>query len=251
MILPILLVCISLTALVSHRGAARAFYNREVHRQTLLEVVVSQIDAGTFFAAIEQASAKSGCAIRIDRKALEAAAIDETTFCHLRLDRVTLGETLEVLCEQGTHLRLFWYWDGTTPVITTEQAFCDNQKVTRCFDVRDLRWVSESDPPQFKSILCLTGPTSNNSGGGGGTGQGLFGGPPPSTVGWTFGPLANHDPLILLITEKVAPDSWRDYGGTLGSLCMIDGRLYVEQSPANLQKVARFLDELRAPISCE
>ena len=48
-----------------------------------------------------------------------------------------------------------------------------------------------------------------------------------------------------MIKEVVAPDSWRDNGGSLGAVREIDGKLYVTQTPKNQAAVA-LLAEMRA-----
>ena len=48
-----------------------------------------------------------------------------------------------------------------------------------------------------------------------------------------------------LIQDMIAPDSWRDAGGTTGAISVFDNRLVVIQTPQNQEKVQAFLKQLR------
>jgi len=51
--------------------------------------------------------------------------------------------------------------------------------------------------------------------------------------------------LMKLMTDTIAPESWRDVGGTLGCIRDFDGRLFVTQTWANHERVAATLNYLR------
>jgi len=53
-----------------------------------------------------------------------------------------------------------------------------------------------------------------------------------------------QDILARLITDTIAPDSWLDAGGTLGSLRFIGDKMVVTQTPANLEGVENLLQDL-------
>jgi hypothetical protein len=52
------------------------------------------------------------------------------------------------------------------------------------------------------------------------------------------------DRVIQIIKETVAPDSWRDAGGAVGSIREINGRLVVAQTETNHALIARLLEEI-------
>jgi len=55
------------------------------------------------------------------------------------------------------------------------------------------------------------------------------------------------DDLVKLIESNVAPDSWRDQGGTIGAIQQLqgNGELVITQTPENHDKVQDLLDKLR------
>ena len=52
------------------------------------------------------------------------------------------------------------------------------------------------------------------------------------------------DDIIKLITTSVAPEVWREAGGTTGSISLIGMRLAIEQSPPAHEKIRKLLDDL-------
>ena len=50
--------------------------------------------------------------------------------------------------------------------------------------------------------------------------------------------------VIQIIRETVAPDSWRDAGGNVGSIREINGRLVVAQTETNHAQIAKLLEEI-------
>jgi len=56
--------------------------------------------------------------------------------------------------------------------------------------------------------------------------------------------------LVNEIENSVAPDSWVDFGGTVGLISISDGRLIVVQTPQNLRQIHQFLlDDLGADVT--
>ena len=53
------------------------------------------------------------------------------------------------------------------------------------------------------------------------------------------------DDIKKLITDTVAPDSWRDAGGTIGSIQELSGQLIVTQIADNHKKLQGVLEQLR------
>jgi hypothetical protein len=54
-----------------------------------------------------------------------------------------------------------------------------------------------------------------------------------------------EDQLTRIITDSVDPESWRDAGGTVGSIQSWAGRLIIHQTPDNHQKIESLLNNLR------
>ena len=59
------------------------------------------------------------------------------------------------------------------------------------------------------------------------------------------------DALTTLIERKIDTDTWRDNGGSVGSILEMGGILLIGQTPATQQKVNQMLDELRHPQKLE
>src|SRR5207249_4215477 len=133
--------------------------------------------------------------------------------------------------------------------ISTEEDLSKNV-VTRVFDIRDLiiNIPDFTNAPDFNI-------TSNNSGGGGrggggGGGQNLFGG--GGGGGGQGGNEANQptrqdlvDSIIKLIEDTVSTETWKDNGGTVGSLRELSGQLIVTQTPENQRNLIKLLEQLR------
>lgn len=55
--------------------------------------------------------------------------------------------------------------------------------------------------------------------------------------------------LVTYIRDTIDPDSWRDNGGSVGSLRYWSGRLWIEQTPANHNRIEQRLEEIRAEFA--
>lgn len=55
-----------------------------------------------------------------------------------------------------------------------------------------------------------------------------------------------EEDLVLLIQTHVDPDSWREAGGSVGSVTEWDGILIIRQSPENHRAIVRLLETLRS-----
>jgi general secretion pathway protein D len=53
------------------------------------------------------------------------------------------------------------------------------------------------------------------------------------------------DQIIKLVTDTVSPDTWRDAGGSVGSLKELSGNLIVTQTPENQHSLVTLLEQLR------
>ena len=67
------------------------------------------------------------------------------------------------------------------------------------------------------------------------------GGPPPA------GPTPQNDPsvFIKLIESTVASDSWKDNGGSIGSIQELSGKLVITQTPDNHHAIEKVLEAMR------
>ena len=73
-------------------------------------------------------------------------------------------------------------------------------------------------------------------GGGGGAGGNAAGQPTRQDL---------VDSIVKLIEDTVSTDSWKDNGGTVGSLRELSGQLIVTQTPENQRNLVKLLEQLR------
>lgn len=161
---------------------------------------------------------------------LESAGIDQQTPVTLNLKDVPLSQALDFLCDEAGagSVRLAARADRGVIVITTEEDV-SREVESRVYDVRDLV-VADA---QFMSggSLSLTAPSPTTTA------------PSPGPVG----PYSDSlDRLKQIVTDSIAPDSWRDAGGTVSSILDFDGLLIIVTTPEYHQQIADLLDKIRA-----
>ncbi|HTW94779.1 MAG TPA: hypothetical protein VMD30_08305 [Tepidisphaeraceae bacterium] len=152
--------------------------------------------------------------IVVDWGALRAAGIDPTGQVDFQLQNVSYDRVLQTMLQlSGANSQLdYEIRDGIVFISTADSL--EQRPVTRVFDIKDLL-----EPPM---------PASGQA-----------------------GPTGPADNLIKVLESVVAPDSWRDSGGTVGACQCTHGELVVLQTPRNQRQVAHFLDQLRHPIPAD
>src|SRR6185503_6157707 len=119
--------------------------------------------------------------------------------------------------------------------------------LTRVYDIRDLiiEVPDFTNAPTFN--LQSQSSSTSGGGGGGGGGQSLFGGGGGGQGGEQQQRTRQQlvEDITRLITETVAPESWRDAGGTVGSVRELQGQLIVTQTPENQRLLQGLLEQLR------
>jgi type II secretory pathway component GspD/PulD (secretin) len=194
----------------------------------------------------------SGANIFVNWKALEAAGIDRNAPVSARLRNIKLSKALTIILDSvsgGTVPLGYTIDDGVITISTGEDI--DRNTVTRVYDIRDLiiDVPDFTDAPNFN--LQSANDQSSQGGGGGGGGQGLFGNSqqnqrqPGEVEPGSRTRAEMIDEIIRLVTETVAPDSWRDAGGAVGAVRELQGQLIVTQTPENQRQLLRLLEQLR------
>src|SRR5665213_3420000 len=198
----------------------------------------------------------SGANMTVNWKALEEAGITKDTPVTVRLRSVSLRKALDmVLQEAGGGDKLAYDLDQGVIAITTREL-ADARMYTRVYPVQDLIMdvPDFTDAPDF-SLNSTSNNQNQNPQGGGGIGStqvtqanDLFGG--SGTQGGQRekpGPTKQEmvDQITKLISETVAPESWREAGGTTGALRELQGQLIVTQTPENQQQLSNLLEKLR------
>ena len=151
----------------------------------------------------------SGANIDVGWRGLEAAGFDRNAPVSMRVRDVTFERALRQICRQmsgGGQTPLGFTVDGDMIVISTIDDLTRCARA-RAYDVRDL----------LDSAGSRTGATTRPA----------------------------REELVALVMQNVAPDSWRENGGTLGSIKEYDGRLVVTTIDMYHFDIERLLDEIR------
>lgn len=180
--------------------------------------------------------------IFVNWRALEGAGIAKDTQVTARLRDVKFNKVLTTILNEvgGGTVRLGYTIDEGVITISTEEDLSANV-VTRVYDIRDLI----INIPDFTEAPDFNLQQSAQVGGGGG-GSSLFGG--GGGGGGEDEAVTRTelvDQIIQLIQDTIASDSWKDNGGSVGSLRELQGQLIVTQTPENQRNLVRLLEQLR------
>ena len=193
----------------------------------------------------------TGANIFVNWRALEGAGIDKTAQVSARLRDVKFSKALNTILADvgGGTVKLAYTIDEGVITISTEEDLSKNV-VVRVYDIRDLiiNIPDFTNAPDF-NITSNNSSSSGSGGGGGGGGQSLFGGSSSGQTTTTNQPTRQDlvDSIIKLIEDTVATDTWKDNGGTVGSLRELpgSGQLVVTQTPENQRLLVALLEQLR------
>jgi type II secretory pathway component GspD/PulD (secretin)/outer membrane protein assembly factor BamD (BamD/ComL family) len=202
----------------------------------------------------------TGANILLDTKALEAAGVDRSTPITVKLKDVKFSKALDIVLKlAGGTTPLGYDIDENVITISTQDEL--SKKTTLAvYDVRDLLvqipQFMQQDLSGLVSSISASGGQSTQLGGGntgaanlssGSGGNALSSGSSGSQTGQQNSQAA-LDALIKLITDTVAPDTWRNAaGGTIGSIepLLGTGQVVVTQTADNQQKIQDLLDKIR------
>ncbi|HVT90213.1 MAG TPA: hypothetical protein VHD56_15280 [Tepidisphaeraceae bacterium] len=175
-------------------------------------------------------------------RALETAGIDRNTPVNARLRDVKFSKVLDTILRDvgGGAVKLGYTVDEGVITISTADDLAHSSPVINFYDVRDLLVTVEdfNNPPNFQIQATQTG----RGGGGGGN---LFGGNLQQQNQNQNQRQQQVDLLIQTIEENVDRESWRDNGGSVGSLREYNSQLIVTQSPENHRQIVKLLEKLR------
>ena len=204
--------------------------------QALLDKRLPELrfEAVTFSDVIDFLRDVTTANIFVNWRALETAGIDKNAPVTARLKDVKFSKALTTILADvgGGTVKLGYTIDEGVITISTEEDLSKNV-ATRVYDIRDLiiNIPDFTDAPDFNITQANTG--GGGRGGGGGGGQSLFGGGGGGGRNEQAGPTRQElvDSIIKLIQDTVANESWKDNGGTVGSLRELSGQLIVTQTP--------------------
>jgi hypothetical protein len=153
--------------------------------------------------------------MNVNWKALEAAGIDGKTPVTVDLNDVAAWKVLNtVLAEVGGGTANLGYTkkDGVLEISTRDDLNSARYQVVKVYDVRDLiRRPFSALPPQMANDFAQQQSTA----------------------------------LCDTIKATVAPDTWRDNGGTIGSIRELNGQLIINQTQENHDEIVNLLGQFR------
>jgi hypothetical protein len=207
-------------------------------RQVLPEVKLDTMPLGR---AIDTLRRTSGANIYVNwqRLALFDPPVGPATpvVMEVRLKNATLGQALAKVLESvparpdvinpGGRVLSAAVRDG---IITVSDDARELSSVGRWYYVRDLL----NDPGHFDFARPAPPPSTDQS-------------MAPAAGVFDYGTTRQdrEDQLTRIITDSVDPESWRDAGGTVGSIRSWAGRLIIRQTPDNHEKIESLLANLR------
>jgi hypothetical protein len=160
-----------------------------------------------------------------DWRAFQAFGITRRTPISLHLRDVTLAEALRALLDSNGAAAFHICVDGGCIVLGGLPGYMPESTTTRVYDLRD--WLdSVMGQPPTPSPKNLSEAERRAE--------------------LRFWQMAR---VIALILETTAPGSWREQGGTAGTMKELNGRLIITQTWENQERVADLLAALRADPS--
>jgi len=209
-----------------------------VPKNAIEEMLEKRLDEVRFEATplsdvIDYLRENSGINIFVNWRALESVGIDRTTPITARMKGVTYKKALQVILDFAgggdPTQRLKYIVDDSVLTISSADDLSKEGLSTQAYDIRDLIVTLPKSviAPEFNAESF--NPTTRH-----------YDEDPDAAVR-----TALSDELILLITETVEPDSWRDNGGRVGAIRELTGQLIVTQTPENHRQIADLLNQLR------
>ena len=193
----------------------------------------------------------SGANIFVNWRALEAAGINKDAAVNAHLKDIRFSKALQTVLDNtgGGNVKLTYATGDGVLTITTGDDLA-RSVVTRVYDIRDLL----VEVPDFDNAPDFSLESSGGTGGSPRGGRGGGGGGGGGYAGGLFGERRElrtqssqqrADVFAKLVQETVDPTSWREAGGSIGSVRARDGQLIVTQTPENQRGLANLLEQLR------
>ena len=207
---------------VDPQTAAR---NQKVMQQLERPLPEINFDKVGFTDAVDFLRDVSGANIFVNWRALENAKLDRNSPVTARMRDIKLSKALAIILDSlgGDTVKLGYTVDDGVITISTDDDLARNT-ITSVYDIRDLIIpIPDFDP---KDIPPAAGGAAE-AGGKERTRQ------------------ENIDEIVRLITETVSPQSWRDAGGSVGSVRELQGQLIITATPEMHDSIAQLIRQLR------
>ena len=214
-----------------------------------------RFNANSFSDVVDFLRDVTGANIYVDWAALERASISRDAPVTARLREVKFSKALEVIFKnvegEQDDQKLGYTIDEGVITISTRRELNKNV-IARRYDINDLLFV----PPDYTGApnLDITNVQSQSAGGGGGGGAGqsnIFqgGNGNDNNSQQQQGQREQRiEGIKKYIIDNVAPTSWKDNGGDVGSITSDPLRpvLLISQTASNHREIQKVLDSLRA-----
>lgn len=170
----------------------------------------------------------SGANIFVNWKSLETANIERDAPITARLRSIRFSKALSIILDAagGGHGKLGFTIDEGVITISTVDDLSKNVQA-RVYDVRDLLVTPPSFvwPPMGRERSATTQLSGR-----------------PDMDGARDAAVKG---IIQLIQDTVAPQTWKDRGGTVAAIREMQGQLIITQTPENQLQIIKLLDQLR------
>ena len=233
--------------------AAESPANRAVRKKLTAVQRKLEFTGVPFEQVIEFMRDISGVSIHVRWGALEQVGVDKDTPVNIKLTDVPIEKALRViLADVGGLTPLAYVIDEGIITISTKDDL-SQQTVVRVYDIRDLIIRI----PNFEGPdIDLQGAAGNNAGGnnvsGGTGGGGLFGSVGGNNAGGNNAGEENQisrqeliDNILELIRSTIAPDTWIERSGNIGSIRELGGTIVVTQTAESHEALVDLLGRLR------
>ena len=237
---------------------AESEVDRAVHRRLMQVQKRMELTGVRLEQAIDYIRDISGTSIHVKWATLEQAGVTKDTTVTVKLQDVTIDKALRTILEDvgGVNPLSYVVSDGVITISTKEDL--SKETITRVYDIRDLIVsVPNFDPPSIGGNLGSgsTGGTSGSTGGttGGSSGGSTSFGSSSGSSGSSSSSGGNNGPsrddmiknILDLVETTIAPETWIDKQGTIGSMRELNGNMIVTQTSDNHRALIELLTKLR------
>lgn len=164
---------------------------------------------------------ETGLNLVVNWSPLSVYKIDRQTPISVILNDVTAAEALEVICREACGETLprsmAFHADGNLVFVSTSDTL-NRRTVTRIYDIADLLRLERTRRAYISNVDESMVSTKEEI----------------------------IEDICRLIVDLVAPDVWREAGGSQGAIREFGGRLIVTQTPDCHRQIAELLDGLRS-----
>jgi hypothetical protein len=226
-----LLVFGILVGILVGRFVPNALHSNPITNEKRLEAKLGKVDFQNvpLSQVVDRLNRDHHANVGVNWRVLEACGIDENTPVFVQTQGLPLKRVLDLVCKEvGQDTVMMGYRADDDVILITTAEELSRETVVHVYDVRDLvtydhdlrEGMHRLFDPRNWSTQGKAEPEKEN--------------PAIDSV----------QSLVQVITETIEPDSWRDAGGTTGSINEFGGRLIIIQTAQTHQRIAALLDKL-------